>query len=70
MPSESEQTNLQQPWKEWFNMLKPKEVIGDAGLVLAKEGNSGTTGSSTKHGTVALHPRHDVDFSKAKTTPK
>ncbi|KAJ6010019.1 hypothetical protein N7522_005035 [Penicillium canescens] len=70
MPVEADQANLQQPWTEWFELLNPREVIGEGGLVMSKgEDGSSNTSSSTKHGTVALYPRHDVDFSKPKARP-
>lgn len=67
MPSEMQQENLQQPWKKWFDLLKPHRVIKHGGVVLNQnDGDDQNNGGSTSHGTVAIHPRRDVDFSKAK----
>lgn len=68
MPFEADQAKLEQPWKKWHSLLNAKESIKDGGMVLNDgEGNTpAPVTPSTQHGTVALSPRHDVDFSKAK----
>jgi hypothetical protein len=65
----TEQANLQQPLKEWFSIPEPKDLIENGGLDLGGNGSS-TNGGSTSQSMERLHPRHDVDFSKAKTIPK
>lgn len=66
------QNELVQPWREWYTELrsltpeKGKTIIMkddvDAGMNSANHGNS-------QHGTIALDPRNDVDFSKEKVKP-
>ncbi|KAJ9490254.1 hypothetical protein VN97_g2980 [Penicillium thymicola] len=71
MPAENTNSDLVQPWREWYTALMgttPKgEAITmkddvDAGMNPAKYGMS-------QHGTIALDPRADVDFSKEKPKP-
>lgn len=66
------QPELVQPWREWYAELmssapEKSETITvkdgvDAGMNPANYGMS-------QHGTIALDPRKDVDFSKEKTKP-
>jgi hypothetical protein len=60
-----------QPWREWYTALMGSTLNGkpitmkddvDAGMNPAKYGMS-------QHGTIALDPRTDVDFSKEKAKP-
>jgi hypothetical protein len=71
MPTENTDSTLVQPWRQWYTALMsstPKaEAITmrddvDAGMNPAKYGMS-------QHGTIALDPRADVDFSKEKPKP-
>ena len=69
MPTQPE---LVQPWRQWYTELMSStpgkgETITmkddiDAGMNPAKYGMS-------QHGTIALDPREDVDFSKEKAKP-
>lgn len=63
MPSESQQTHLQQPWKEWYASLKPwdrKDV---------REGNVVLEDGDSAHGTTAVDQK-DVDLKAHKEVPK
>ena len=63
MPSEAQQSNLQQPWKKWhadLNPLSRKDV--QEGNVILKKSESG-------HGTVAIDQK-DVDLTAEKEIPK
>jgi len=71
MTVESTTPELIQPWKEWYTELMGSTPKGkaitmkddvDAGMHPAKYGMS-------QHGTIALDPRTDVDFSKEKAKP-
>ncbi|KAL3952367.1 hypothetical protein ACCO45_012310 [Purpureocillium lilacinum] len=63
MPAESQQANLQQPWKKWHAALNPwgrKDVR--EGNVILKNADSG-------HGTVAVDQKN-IDLKAAKEVPK
>ncbi|KAJ5710994.1 hypothetical protein N7488_005150 [Penicillium malachiteum] len=71
MPAENSNSTLFQPWREWYTALMssppkrdPITMVDevDAGMNPAKYGMS-------QHGTIALDPRTDVDFSKEKPKP-
>lgn len=71
MPAETIKSDLIQPWRKWYTDLMGSTPKGktitmkddvDAGMNPAKYGMS-------QHGTIALDPRTDVDFSKEKAKP-
>jgi len=71
MPAETAKPDLIQPWRKWYTALMASTNTSnaitirddvDAGMNPAKYGMS-------QHGTIALDPRHDVDFSKEKAKP-
>lgn len=61
MPSEEQQKELDQPWKQWVSELKP-ELLPQEVLQKASDGYS-------QHGTVAIKPRPEVDFKSKKDKP-
>ncbi|KAH0556664.1 hypothetical protein GP486_005536, partial [Trichoglossum hirsutum] len=63
MPSEAQQSELQQPWKKWYASLNPwsrKDV---------QEGNVVLLNADSAHGTVAIDQK-DVDLKADKEVPK
>lgn len=71
MPATTTKPDLVQPWQKWYTALMGSNPKGkpitmeddvDAGMNPAKYGMS-------QHGTIALDPRTDVDFSKEKAKP-
>lgn len=63
MPSENEQSKLQQPWKQWHSSLNPwsrKDV---------REGNVILVNADSGHGTTAIDQKK-VDLKADKETPK
>lgn len=63
MPTESEQSNLQQPWKAWYAALDPM------GRQDIREGNFTWKAGEGDHGTVAVS-HTDVDLWQPKEVPK
>lgn len=71
MTLDNTKPGLTQPWRQWYTELMKSNPEGkpivmnddvDAGMNPAKYGMS-------QHGTIALEPRTDVDFSKEKVKP-
>ncbi|KAK6507663.1 hypothetical protein TWF481_006085 [Arthrobotrys musiformis] len=62
MPNETLQNNLDQPWKQWASDIdRNKADAGEESICVNK--------IDSTHGTVALNPRTDVNFSVAKPRP-
>jgi len=71
MPSEAQQQNLKQPWKDWAGKLDANRSSSSAIVCNNKgddEGDDTGPGKST-HGTVALYPRTDVNLGQEKERP-
>lgn len=62
MPSEAQQSNLQQPWKQWQASLNPwsRKDVRDGNVIL-KNADSG-------HGTTAVEQKN-IDLKAEKKTP-
>jgi hypothetical protein len=63
MPIETEQSKLEQPWKQWHSSLKPlsrKDV---------REGNVILANADSAHGTTAVDQK-DLDLKAEKKIPK
>ncbi|CAN9409370.1 unnamed protein product [Alternaria alternata] len=70
MPSEDQQRELNQPWKEWHSELNPDSLSSEA---LQKGGNGGGGGAPVtpmNHGTVAIQPRPEVSLKEDKPKPE
>jgi hypothetical protein len=68
MPSEDQQRELEQPWKQWHSELNPDSLSPD---VLQKGTGSSGGGNqpNMNHGTVAIQPRPDVALKEDKPKP-
>lgn len=60
MPTEAEQSKLDQPWKAWHTDLYASK---------ASDSEITTIDEKSTHGTVALNPRTDVDLKDKKVRP-
>ncbi|GAM33699.1 hypothetical protein TCE0_013f00799 [Talaromyces pinophilus] len=62
MPSEAQQSNLQQPWKQWQASLNPwsRKDVRDGNVIL-ENADSG-------HGTTAVEQKN-IDLKADKKTP-
>ncbi|KKP00046.1 hypothetical protein THAR02_07859 [Trichoderma harzianum] len=69
MTTESE---LVQPWREWYAELMASMPENGKTITLTDDVDAGMNPAKygmSQHGTIALDPRKEVDFSKEKAKP-
>lgn len=66
------QPEVVQPWREWYAELMSSTPEKGQIITMKDDVNAGMSPAKygmSQHGTIALDPRKDVDFSKAKVKP-
>ncbi len=66
------QPELVQPWRQWYADLMASMPEKNKPITMADDDSMGMNPAKygmSQHGTIALEPRNDVDFSKEKVKP-
>jgi len=66
------QSELVQPWREWYAELMSSTAKEGKTITMNDDVNAGMNPAKygmSQHGTIALDPRKDVDFSTEKVKP-